>query len=321
MQCSLNWRNGDVSFSLKGFFMRHAYMILAHTGLQELRSLIHALDYVENDIFIHIDAKAPYGYEQLDSIKAGMSAGLFFVTPQIDVTWGGSSQVLSHLALLKTAYANTGRGGGYRYYHMLSGLDFPVKSHSYIMNYFKEHDGENFMSFDFDDSAPSHTQLRCDQYHFLQDSLIGKKRNIWKYVDFASCYTQRTIGIRRFRGKRILKGSSWWSITDELAGFYVRHANRIASRYRWTYCADECYEFTEIEDTPYIKTISPLGNLRFIEWEQVTRRDRSPRALTMDDFETLQQKDILFARKFIYPQSKELEALIQSGFVAKRTRS
>ena len=54
----------------------------------------------------------------------------------------------------------------------------------------------------------------------------------------------------------------------------------------------------------------------------VYRRDRSPRALTIDDFETLQQSDILFARKFIYPQSKELEeALIQSGFVADQTRN
>lgn len=302
------------------FFMRHAYMILAHTGLQELRSLIHALDYAENDIFVHIDAKAQYGYEQLEDIKTSMSAGLFFITPQIDTTWGGSSLVLAHLALLKAAYANT--DGRYHYYHTLSGLDFPVKSHNYIMHYFKEHDGENFMSCDFDDSAPSHIQLRCDQYHFFQDSLIGKKRNIWKYIDFASCYAQRAIGIRRFKGKRILKGSEWWSITDELAGFYVRHADEIASRYRWTYCADECFQFTEIEDTPYIKTISPRGNLRFIEWEQVTRRDRSPRALTIDDFETLQQSDILFARKFIYPQSKELkEALIQSGFVADQTRN
>lgn len=81
--------------------MRHAYMILAHTGLQELRSLIHALDYAENDIFVHIDAKAQYGYEQLEDIKTSMSAGLFFITPQIDTTWGGSSLVLAHLALLK----------------------------------------------------------------------------------------------------------------------------------------------------------------------------------------------------------------------------
>lgn len=36
----------------------HAYLIMAHKNIQQLKILLKLLDYNENDIFIHIDATA-----------------------------------------------------------------------------------------------------------------------------------------------------------------------------------------------------------------------------------------------------------------------
>ena len=40
-------------------YEKHAYLILAHTHLRQLRTLLSLLDDPRNDIYIHIDRKAP----------------------------------------------------------------------------------------------------------------------------------------------------------------------------------------------------------------------------------------------------------------------
>ena len=38
--------------------MKHAYLIIAHQNWEQLKTLIGMLDYIDNDIYIHIDKKA-----------------------------------------------------------------------------------------------------------------------------------------------------------------------------------------------------------------------------------------------------------------------
>lgn len=159
----------------------------------------------------------------------------------------------------------------------------------------------------------SKVQLRCDQYHFLQDRFVGKQRNVWKYADFASCYLQRALGVQRMHGTQVRYGYANWSITRDLAEFYVRHEDEIRRQYQWTYCADECFPYTEILGTQFEHTISSHGDLRYAEWKQFSRHDRSPRVLTEDDYDVLQQPNVLFARKFASPDSDGLVArLVES---------
>lgn len=224
---------------------------------------------------------------------------------RIPVSWGGFSIVKAEMMLFEAAYAH----GGYRYYHLLSGLDLPVKSQDYIHGFFQRHDGENFIK-EAVYSDTSRVPMRYDQYHVLQDSLIGKKRNIWKYVDFASCYMQKALGVRRFRGRVMKTNSQWVSVTDELVGYLVSQSRKILHDYRWTYCCDEVFLLSTIWGTGFIDTISPLGSLRFIEWKQFSKHDFSPRPLTMQDFATLSAPNVLFARKFTYPESEELMAAL-----------
>ena len=36
----------------------HAYLIMAHKNLEQIKKLLKLLDYSQNDIYIHIDTKA-----------------------------------------------------------------------------------------------------------------------------------------------------------------------------------------------------------------------------------------------------------------------
>ena len=287
--------------------MRHAFLIIAHDHPRELGMLLAALDDADNDIYVHIDAKAT-DLDEAALRRRVEASGLWF-TERTDVTWGGSSQIRAEMLLFDTAY----RHGGYRYYHMLSGVDQPVKGRRYIHEYFERHDGENFISLkDCDDDSPRF-RMRYEQYHLLQDSLIGKKRNAWKYLEFAGCYAQRALGVRRFRGRPMKRHINWVSVTDDVVGLLVRRRDGILRDYRWTYCCDEVFLLSEIWDTPLRDTISRVGNLRHIEWEWRDRHDCSPKVLTMDDASALDDPDVLFARKIVLPDSQLLLDHLREG--------
>lgn len=290
--------------------MRHAFLIIAHERPEELSRLIRAIDDSRNDIYVHVDATSSM---DLKSLRGAANNSTLTLIDRTKVTWGGSSQIRVELDLFDAAY----RHGPYRYYHLLSGVDYPVKSNDEIHRYFEEHDGLNFIQPV--ESLPRQHQ-RYDQYHLLQDTLIGKKRNFWKYLDFASCQVQQSIGIHRWPKDRVAtRYINWVSVTDEVVSRLAERRDGILRRYRFTYCCDEIFLLDELRGTGLESTIAPQGNLRFIEWAWHSKHDSSPRTLEIEDLAALQDPNIMFARKFLLPQSAELyDAIddIRSGRLA-----
>lgn len=97
---------------------QHAYLIMAHQHPEQLRMLMRCLDYKNNDIFLHIDAK----YKDFDGIKHQLSAQvrnakLVVLRNRVDVRWGDFSQIECELRLLEAATSES----TYSYYHLLSG--------------------------------------------------------------------------------------------------------------------------------------------------------------------------------------------------------
>lgn len=286
--------------------MRHAYLIIAHDRPEELSRLIRALDHVNNNIYVHVDAKSSMDVEALRTLTVHSTVTFIERKP---IAWGGFSIVEAEMRLFEAAYTD----GGYRYYHVMSGVDYPVKSQEYIQQYFEQHDGDNFIQIEPD---LARFRMRFDQYHFLQETCVGKKRNLWKYVDFASCYVQRLVGVQRFKGRRMKRAVQWASITNEAVAELMRKKENILRDYRWTYCCDEVFLISELLDTPLESTISGKGDLRYVDWAWVSDRDSSPRTLTMEDADHVADPDVLFARKFNFPQSADLYASIDGAIAA-----
>ena len=116
--------------------MKHAYLILVHNDFEILGQLIRAIDDERNDIYIHFDRKVAHCPD-----CRTLHAGLMVLTERIDVRWGDVSVVRAEYALFDAAY----RHGGYRYYHLLSGVDMPLKSQDYIHRFFEDNDGKEFI--------------------------------------------------------------------------------------------------------------------------------------------------------------------------------
>ncbi len=117
---------------------RHAFLILAHDKFDILRILLGRLDDTRNDVFIHFDRKVG----RIPELKTER-AGLFVLDRRIDVRWGGFSMVEAEEALFEAAVSR----GPYGYYHLLSGVDLPIKSQDYIHGFFDRFQGKEFIGY------------------------------------------------------------------------------------------------------------------------------------------------------------------------------
>ena len=111
---------------------KHAYLIMAHTQPELLKKLVELLDDERNDIYIHIDAKA-VDFPMKEIADAVKKANCIFAE-RTDVKWGSYSQIHCEMVLLKEAVKQE-----HAYYHLLSGMDLPIKSQNEIHAFFEKH--------------------------------------------------------------------------------------------------------------------------------------------------------------------------------------
>lgn len=100
---------------------RHAYLIICHNNFKILQMLLSAIDDDRNDIYIHVDKKTvdvPF-----EDIRSTVCHSPLTFIERTFVNWGGYSQINVELALLSEATKTP-----HAYYHLISGVDFPLKS-------------------------------------------------------------------------------------------------------------------------------------------------------------------------------------------------
>ena len=112
--------------------MKHAFLIMAHDNWKILARLIKKLDHIDNDIYLHIDAKATIADAQKE-IKDTCRFSKIYYVERIDASWGGYSLVQCEMSLFDEASKKK-----YDYYHLLSGIDFPIKPMKEIHYFFEK---------------------------------------------------------------------------------------------------------------------------------------------------------------------------------------
>lgn len=276
---------------------KHAYLILAHTNFNQLRKLIETLDDERNDIFVHVDKKAT-GFNPEDFSNVCKKSRLVFLPERIKVNWGGVSIMRAELALLKAA-TSTDR---YRYYHLLSGLDFPLKSQDEIHRFFNENNGKEFISL-----WPIKKSM-ISRFRYFTVFPEGEKEFRTRIINHIVKGLQMMSGIKINRGVDFKVGSQWFSITDDFARYVVSKEDWLEKTFRRTSTCDEVFMQTLIWTSPYKDKLYssdiPIsqkelksGNMRLIDW---TRGEsvRHPWTFRITDKEMLSNSDHLWARKF-----------------------
>ncbi len=276
---------------------KHAYLIIAHNNVETLKKIVELLDYELNDIYIHIDKKSDIlTFKCLESIPKKSKIKIY---SKIKTYWGHFSQVEVEYFLMKEASK-----GDYCYYHLISGVDLPLKKQEYIHKFFEENKGKEFVHF---------TSKKIDNdkiewinyYHFFQKFLKISRYNIinifFKCIEKMSLKIQKIIHIHRYNENyQIQKGANWFSVDDECIKYVISKENWVKKHFKYSKSPDELFLQTLIINSQYKERLyidkyndDYHACMRYIDWNR-----GGPYTFRKSDFKELMYSDFLWGRKF-----------------------
>lgn len=269
---------------------------MAHGNLEVLKRTLILLDNPRNDFYLHIDRKTKF--DDYQSLEKYLGKSSLKIIDSTDLRWGDFSLVTCEMNLLETALNKK-----YIYYHLLSGADLPIKSADYILDFFDNNRGKEFVHFDKPKISDKNAE-RTKYYYFAQK--YKKSTGIAKLfylIDRASVKTQKQLGLDRNKDSIVLqKGANWFSISYDLADYLLSKRQWVESFFRYTAIPDEMFLQTLVINSKFKNSLyrqdfdnSYDSCKRFIDWTR-----GSPYVWKEGDYQELMDSNFLFARKFDY---------------------
>lgn len=304
---------------------KHAYLLMVHNNYFNLEILLKMLDDERNDIYINVDRKVR-NFPDAFFINVVHKSKLFLYH-EVSVNWGGFSQVQCEMFLMKQAAS-----GLYKYYHLLSGADLPIKTQDDIWSFFEKNEGFEFVQFDdgrLNQFRKEFTR-RVDKYHFIQEYRKCSNKRIIKgaltWLAKGLLGLQVLLRIDRWsRQKLILKyGSQWFSITHDFVTFLLENEDRIRDLFTLTQCPDESFVQIMLFNSTFRERCYQFagnhrqsGNLREINWEK-SSDPAHPYVWKREDLEYLFSSPNLFARKFDENLDREIMIRLYEEVMGRR---
>ena len=297
--------------------MKIAYLILAHNTPNHLSRLVRALDSPNAAFFIHVDRKA-----DISQFRDGvLRKNVTFIEDRLDVYWDDFSKVDATIKLINEALNCSTEPV---YLALLSGSDYPLRSHQYIEDFFSRNHGRQFINL---------VRMPGD----LVSKPIERLENYWLQTPYNSRFVIRVFGLlnqlnteskfvtrdyrRIFNGLVPYAGSTWWALTAEACRhiiWFLQARSDVVKFFRNTYMPDEGLFQTIIGNSKFATEVS--RNLTFADW---SRPSGGPAVIDMDHLKAFMKTpciiaddpygrgELLFARKFT-DDSSELTDFIDS---------
>lgn len=287
--------------------MKHAFIIIAHSQFEILEAQIQILDSFGNDFYLHIDKKVKADLSYLKNIAK--KSNVYFIDP-IDVRWGNFSQIECELRLLEAATRNH-----YDYYHLLSGVDMPIKSIREIDAFFEKNNGKEFVHYD----APEVSDLvrnRIAKFNICPGRKQWQKQLNGIFVKF-----QNVMKYDRLKqlSWKVMKGANWFSITNDLAQSIVMDSKTLRSAFKLSFCGDEVFMQTYVYNSKFKDRLYYCGYddnydacMRFIDWKR-----GNPYVFRLSDLNDLLESKYFFARKFDYIKYPEIVDKLKTTLLKK----
>lgn len=272
--------------------MGQAYLILAHTNLNQLELLIDKLTVNDNIIVIHIDAKI--NSKQFSDIKDKYNthSNIYFLEKRVNCIWGDFSIVdatcktIDYLLKLDKSFTHA---------ILLSGMDYPIKNNSEIDDFFKKNIEKDFIEFSKKDELCY--RERYNIYYFKYANLF--KNKIINNLVFRAQYKLSYF----FKIKRnhpvfsdVYFGSQWWILSNKTLKWiskFIKENPKYIKFYKNTNIPDEFFFHTILANNKKLNITN--DNMHFMIWESNAWH---PSTLTIEDKVSIMKSDKLFARKF-----------------------
>lgn len=283
-------------FESSDFVKRHAYLIIAHHHFDMLQRLIAALDSEHADFYIHINKSVPNVDEKSILSSAVKSRAQIF--RKYKITWGADTQIRCELFLMEQAAKEH-----YDYYHLLSGVDIPLRTGDEILRFFETQE-KSFL--EVKQEADLTGTLDRVRYYYPFQPLIGRQKRdrglkyaLLDQLDYESVKIQKLLHVDRTKHAPFAycRGGNWFSITHDLLALALEKKKLIRKYFYSTMNADELFLQCVAMASPLKERII-TQNLRLVDWVRTEHGGCSPHTFTMEDWDMLTCSDKLFARKF-----------------------
>ncbi|TKD59103.1 beta-1,6-N-acetylglucosaminyltransferase [Flavobacterium sp. ASW18X] len=278
---------------------RHAYLVMAHNEPELLTKLLQVLDDERNDVFIHLDQKFDAISE--DDLRELLKFSKLYFIDRKPIYWSGFTQIDCEFRLLKEAVK-----GGYDYYHLLSGVDLPLKSQDYIHNFFKEHFGKVFLSV-----TKVTTWKIASRYKYFHFQGMNRRlpRKISRNIRYPLSALQALLFINRKRKipfKDFYWGQAWFSIPHDFAMYVANKHEFVRTHFNNGFFNDEVFMQTLLMNSEFRDRHSSKSYMRLIDWDR-----GKPYTWTINELDELLETEALFSRKFSMNQDKQvIEAVL-----------
>lgn len=271
--------------------MKIAHLILTYTNPQLTERLIKAIAHPQFDFYIHVDNKFPVEpYLYLKKYP-----NVYFIDNREDVRWAGYNTIKATFKCIKEIVAT---GIDYEYINFMSGQDYPLKSAEYMLNFFEQNKGKQFIEYQSIERDWVEAQPRITKYHFTNFTFKGRHRIEW-LVNLLTPKRRLPLDLKPY-GKAM-----FWMMHPERAMYvvnYVESNPQLERFFHFTWGSDEFVFQTILMNSAY-KHELVNNDYRYIDW---SAGGAHPKVLNITDLEPLLKTDDLFARKVNAEKSGKL---------------
>ena len=262
-------------------------------------AILKLLDDERNDIYLHIDKSV----KDRDgaSWQALMDKAHLHIVNRVNVNWATYSHVYAVMNLLQEATKTY-----HSHYHMISGADLPIKNQNQIHAFFNTFASKEFVGF-----APNYREDIVLRHNYF----VKFYRNSNKHVDLLAkkCNSllvklQKKLGVNVCKdfGGDIKKGHDWFSVTHDAALYLIQEEPNFKKYFYWFFCPSEFFVQTVLFNSHFKDNIYDLndennGAQRYIDWNR-----GSPYTFKSEDFNSLIENNMMFARKFMESTDMEI---------------
>jgi len=301
------------------------YLICAHQYPHQLLRLVNALDHPGISFFIHVDERSNFN-EFHEVLKTRRN--VYFSKQRYSIERKGWSHVLAWLELMRISSS-----AACRYYSLLSGSDYPIKSPEEIYQFFSTTNQEYLSYFKVQDRP--NWLFKIQQFHYGDlKAEINRAENVFdQYLLRLELKARRTFHAFTESQERILPaipvygGSEWCSLSQECIDYILRFIDQnpsLSQFFKYTDSPIEMFFQTVVLNSPLRSRVIGIEDyskqeywgekrhpwatsaldLRYIIWksERFTNHGsgnlRGPAVLDDRDIPGIQSSPALFARKF-----------------------
>ena len=192
-------------------------------------------------------------------------------------------------------------GAKYDYFHLLSGVDCPLKTNEEISNFLERNNHSEFIGIV---GGQNVIKQRLGYYHlYTERNIIGK---LYRHLLIP---LQRVFHIHNVNDVSVYRmGPNWCSVTYDLVSALLKEKNNIIKRYRYSFCCDEVFlqtfvfEHKEFLNRIYCPNDQYKSCMRYIDFKR-----GNPYIFNIKDMEELYKADRFFARKVTMEVMQKLQ--------------